>query len=75
MAHLLLIDDEAPIRASLREILEYEGHKVSEAGTGMDGILMATKTAFDAIFCDVKCPKWTAWMCSTCWPRKTWQRR
>ena len=57
MAHLLLIDDEAPIRASLREILEYEGHKVLEAGTGMDGILMATKTAFDAIFCDVKMPQ------------------
>ena len=54
MAHLLLIDDEAPIRASLREILEYEGHKVAEAGTGMDGILAATKTSFDAIFCDVK---------------------
>lgn len=57
MAHLLLIDDEAPIRASLREILEYEGHKVAEAGTGMDGILAATKTPFDAIFCDVKMPQ------------------
>ena len=57
MAHLLIIDDEKPIRASLREILEYEGHKVSEAGTGMDGILAATKTAHDAIFCDVKMPQ------------------
>jgi DNA-binding NtrC family response regulator len=57
MAHLLLIDDEAPIRASLREILEYEGHKVAEAGTGMDGILAATKKSFDAIFCDVKMPQ------------------
>ena len=57
MAQLLLIDDEAPIRASLREILEYEGHKVAEAGTGMDGILAATKTSFDAIFCDVKMPQ------------------
>ena len=57
MAHLLLIYDEAPIRASLREILEYEGHKVAEAGTGMDGILAATKTSFDAIFCDVKMPQ------------------
>lgn len=57
MAHLLIVDDEAPIRASLREILEYEGHKVSEAGTGMDGILAATKTAHDAIFCDVKMPQ------------------
>lgn len=57
MAHLLIIDDENPIRTSLREILEYEGHKVSEAGTGMDGILAATKTAHDAIFCDVKMPQ------------------
>lgn len=57
MAHLLIIDDEAPIRASLREILEYEGHDVAEAGTGMDGILASTKTSFDAIFCDVKMPQ------------------
>ena len=57
MAHLLLIDDEAPIRASLREILEYEGHKIAEAATGMDGVLAATKTPFDAIFCDVKMPQ------------------
>ena len=57
MAHLLLIDDEAPIRASLKEILEYEGHNVSEAGTGMDGVIAATKTRFDAIFCDVKMPQ------------------
>ena len=57
MAHLLIIDDEAPIRNSLREILEYEGHRISEASTGMDGVLAATKTKFDGIFCDVKMPQ------------------
>ena len=57
MAHLLIIDDEAPIRTSLREILEYEGHRISEASTGMDGVLVATKTKFDGIFCDVKMPQ------------------
>ena len=57
MAHLLIIDDEAPIRTSLREILEYEGHRISEAATGMDGVLAATKTIFDGIFCDVKMPQ------------------
>ena len=57
MAHLLIIDDEAPIRTSLREILEYEGHRISEAATGMDGVLAATKTKFDGIFCDVKMPQ------------------
>ena len=57
MAHLLIIDDEAPIRTSLREILEYEGHRISEAATGMDGVLAATKTKFDGVFCDVKMPQ------------------
>ena len=57
MAHLLIVDDEQSIQASLKEILEYEGHKVALAGTGMDGVLAATKTAFDAIFCDVKMPQ------------------
>lgn len=57
MAQLLIIDDEAPIRKSLREILEYEGHDITEAGTGMDGILAASKKGFDAIFCDVKMPQ------------------
>ena len=57
MAHLLIIDDESPIRTSLREILEYEGHRISEAATGMDGVLAATKTKFDGIFCDVKMPQ------------------
>lgn len=57
MAHLLIIDDEAPIRISLREILEYEGHRISEAATGMDGVLAATKTKFEGIFCDVKMPQ------------------
>lgn len=57
MAHLLIIDDEAPIRTSLREILEYEGHRISEAATGMDGVLAATKTKFEGIFCDVKMPQ------------------
>jgi two-component system nitrogen regulation response regulator NtrX len=57
MAHILIIDDEQPIRTSLREILEYEGHTIEEAKDGMEGIMMATKTSYDAIFCDIKMPK------------------
>ena len=57
MAHILIIDDEKPIRTSLREILEYEGHIVSEAEDGMSGIVEATKQRFDAIYCDIKMPK------------------
>ena len=57
MAHILIIDDEKPIRTSLREILEYEGHSVSEAEDGMFGIVEATNQRFDAIYCDIKMPK------------------
>lgn len=54
---ILIIDDEAPIRASLREILEYEDFLVSEAEDGAEGVKLAGKFAFDVIFCDIKMPK------------------
>ena len=57
MAKILIIDDEAPIRASLREILEYEGYQVQEAENGMEGVRLATKFAYDVIFCDIKMPE------------------
>ena len=57
MAKILIIDDEAPIRTSLREILEYESYQVSEAENGAEGAKLASKFAFDVIFCDVKMPK------------------
>jgi len=57
MAHILIIDDEKPIRASLREILEYEGHTIEEAEDGADGVIAAQKKQFDVVFCDIKMPK------------------
>ena len=57
MAHILIIDDERPIRASLREILEYEGHTIEEAEDGADGVIAAQKKQFDVVFCDIKMPK------------------
>ena len=47
MAKILIIDDEAPIRSSLREILEYENYQVSEAEDGAEGVKLASKFAFD----------------------------
>ena len=54
---ILIIDDEAPIRASLKEILEYENYQVMEAEDGAEGLKLATKFAFDVVFCDIKMPK------------------
>tara|TARA_B100000768_G_C11283721_1_gene380454 strand:+ start:3666 stop:4841 length:1176 start_codon:yes stop_codon:yes gene_type:complete len=57
MAKILIIDDEAPIRASLREILEYEGYQVQEAENGLEGVRLAAKFSYDVIFCDIKMPE------------------
>ncbi|HRH01293.1 MAG TPA: sigma-54 dependent transcriptional regulator [Bacteroidia bacterium] len=57
MAKILIIDDEKPIRKALREILEYENHKIDEAEDGADGISKIEKGTYDLILCDVKMPK------------------
>ena len=57
MATILIIDDEPAIRASLREILEYEGHTVVDEPDGSAGVKTATRKRFDVIFCDIKMPR------------------
>lgn len=56
MSKILIIDDEDAIRASLKEILEYESHTVEEAQDGPTGLKAATDGGFDVIFCDIKMP-------------------
>ena len=53
---LLVIDDEAAIRDSLKMILEYEGYEVLTAATGEEGIAQAEREAPDLMFLDVKMP-------------------
>ena len=55
-ARILVIDDEAEIRRSLRMILEYEGYDVIEASSGPDGVALAEKESPDLVFLDVKMP-------------------
>jgi len=57
MAQILIIDDEAAIRSALREILEYEGHRVVDEPDGAAGVRAATRKRFDVIFCDIKMPR------------------
>jgi DNA-binding NtrC family response regulator len=56
MAKILIIDDEAPIRRTLREILEYEKYKVEEAADGIEGLEKIKNDTFDMILCDIKMP-------------------
>lgn len=57
MPKILIIDDEAAIRRTLREILEYEKYKVDEAEDGLTGLDKIQKGKYDVILCDIKMPQ------------------
>jgi len=57
MPKILIIDDEASIRNTLREILEYEKYQVEEASDGEIGLEILENNKFDVVLCDIKMPK------------------
>ncbi len=54
---VLVVDDEGSIRDSLRMILEYEGYRVDEAGTGPQALVKVAERAPQAIVLDIKMPE------------------
>jgi len=57
MGKILVVDDMAAIRTSLREILEEEKHEVEEAKDGEEALKKLQQEHFDVAFCDIKMPK------------------
>ena len=57
MTTVLIIDDERPIRSSLRDILEYEDYKVLDVDNGADGLEILKKDKIDLVLCDIKMNK------------------
>jgi two-component system, NtrC family, nitrogen regulation response regulator NtrX len=55
-SRILVIDDEAEIRRSVRMILEYEGYEVIEASSGPDGVTLVERESPDLVFLDIKMP-------------------
>lgn len=53
---VLIIDDERSIRNTLKDILEFEGHEITLAADGKEGLETALGSNFDVIFCDIKMP-------------------
>jgi two-component system nitrogen regulation response regulator NtrX len=53
---ILVIDDEAAIRDSLRMILEYEDYEFIGAASGPDGIASVKRDAPDLVVLDIKMP-------------------
>jgi CheY-like chemotaxis protein len=57
MARILLIDDDALLRDTLRQLLELDGHQVSEAGDGDAGLrLLREGLASDLVITDMLMP-------------------
>ncbi len=57
MSRILIIDDQAPIRRVLREILEDEKYQVDDAGNGHEALQLMKEQEFDAVLCDIKMPE------------------
>ena len=57
MAKVLIVDDETPIRRTLKEILEFEKFKVEEASDGLECLVQLKKNQYDVILMDIKMPK------------------
>ena len=53
MASILIIDDDPLVRRVLSDILSHEGHAVSTAGDGEEGIDMFGKREYDVVFTDL----------------------
>lgn len=57
MANILVIDDDRPIRSTLKEILEFEKFKVDAAENGEMGVQQIKENGYDLVLCDIKMPK------------------
>ena len=54
--HILLIEDDANIRASLGMFLRQAGYEVSEAGSGEDGLTTFSERSPDVVLVDLLLP-------------------
>ncbi len=57
MAKILVIEDEADIRNTIKQILEFEGHDVLSASDGVEGVNSAKENIPDLIISDVNMPE------------------
>jgi two-component system, NtrC family, nitrogen regulation response regulator NtrX len=56
MNHILVVDDEAEIRASLEEILREEGYGVASAANAEEAMELARDAAYDVVLLDIWLP-------------------
>ncbi len=56
MAHILVVDDDEQIRFMITKMLEREGHKISTAGDGKEGLRRFQEDPPDVVIADIIMP-------------------
>jgi len=56
MSRILVVDDEAMLRRTLRAMLEKAGHTVAEAEDGREGLELFSAQPFDLVLTDIIMP-------------------
>ena len=57
MYHILVVDDESRIRTIIRKYAEFEGHTVTEAGDGMEAVMLCRRNTYDLVIMDIMMPE------------------
>ena len=57
MASILIVEDDAPVRALLRDILEKDGHHIREAENGQIGLTLYRDSPADLVITDILMPE------------------
>jgi signal transduction histidine kinase/CheY-like chemotaxis protein len=58
---ILVVDDEAPVRELMSEILDFEGYETTLAENGSEALRLFEAGKFDAVFTDVGMPGMNGW--------------
>ena len=56
MNHVLIVDDEAEIRASLEDILSEEGYAAASAATAAEAMTLLQDAPYDVVLLDIWLP-------------------
>ena len=57
MAHILVVDDEEKMRHLLSIMLGRKGHRIDQAGDGMEAFHMIKAAYYDMVIADIKMPR------------------
>lgn len=52
--HILIVDEEKSVRRTLKEMLEFEDYRITEAESGSFALKKIEEENFDCILCDIK---------------------